>query len=236
MNKNALVTGANKGLGLETCRQLAAKGFKVFLTARNQKQGKEAAEALKKQGLEVQFLELDIASDESIEQAVDYLRSHGQRIDLLVNNAGVLLDAPINSGGDNASILQTDRQRLREAMEINVFGPIMLIKALLPLFNDAARIINISSGMGQLSEMGGYFPSYRISKTALNAVTRIYAEELKSRNISINSVCPGWVRTDMGGADANCSVSQGVETTLWLATTEQVPNGGFFRDMEPIQW
>ncbi|MES9961323.1 MAG: SDR family oxidoreductase [Sedimenticola sp.] len=236
MTMTALVTGANRGLGLETCRQLAKRGYRVLLTARNSETGDQAAGRLAGEGLDVSFLPLDVASDESIEAAAETLQSRGITLDVLVNNAGVLLD-PHNGWGDTeASILKADRDTLRATMEINVYGPIRLVQALLPLLNDDARIINISSGMGQLSEMGGLFPAYRISKTALNAVTRILSEELKSKNITINSVCPGWVRTDMGGPEATLSTEEGVETTIWLATVAHAPNGGFFRNKQALTW
>jgi len=236
MEKTALITGANKGLGFETCRQLAQAGFSVYLTARDATQGAQAAERLQQQGLEVAFLPLDVASDESIEGLARHLRQHEIKLDLLVNNAGVLLDPHTSWEDENASILRTRREILRDTMEINVYGPIMLIQALIPLFNDRARIINVSSAMGQLAEMGGMFPAYRISKTALNAVTRIFSQELKARNISVNSVHPGWVKTDMGGQGATLEVDQGVATTIWLATTDDVPNGGFFHNKERIEW
>ncbi|MET0106137.1 MAG: SDR family oxidoreductase [Sedimenticola sp.] len=236
MTMTALVTGANRGLGLETCRQLAKRGYKVLLTARNSDAGDRAAGRLAGEGLDVSFMPLDLASDESIEAAAATLKSQGITLDVLVNNAGVLLD-PHNGWGDSdASILKVDRDTLRETMEINVYGPIRLVQALLPLMNEEARIINISSGMGQLSEMGGLFPAYRISKTALNAVTRILSEELKSKNIYINSVCPGWVRTDMGGPEATLSTEEGVETTIWLATVAHAPSGGFFRNKQALAW
>lgn len=187
-------------------------------------------------GFDVEFTPLDITSDRSIRAAIDELRERGERLDLLINNAGVLPDAPIGADPERSSVLHTDRRCLREALEANTLGPLMLIQAALPILNKGARIINLSSGMGQLTEMGGHYPAYRLSKCALNAVTRIYAAELGDRGITVNSVCPGWVRTDMGGPSAQRDVAEGVETTLWLATMENPPSGGFFRDKAAIPW
>ncbi|MES9877757.1 MAG: SDR family oxidoreductase [Candidatus Sedimenticola sp. PURPLELP] len=236
MTKTALVTGANRGLGLETSRQLAQQGFRVLLSARNEETGSQAAQALADDGLDVTYLPLDVSSDASILSAAATLSAQGTGIDVLINNAGVLLDPHTGWGDPGASILNVDRETMRETMEVNVYGPIRLVQSLLPLMNKEARIINISSGMGQLSEMGGLFPAYRISKTALNAVTKILTEELKPKNISINSVCPGWVRTDMGGPDASLSIAEGVETTVWLATIAHSPNGGFYRNKQALEW
>ena len=234
MTKTVLVTGANKGLGYETCRKLAEKGFSVLLTARNAHAGQQAADRLKAQGLDVSFRVLDVASDESIGQLADYLGSNGMAIDVLVNNAGVFLDPPPDR--PDASIFSTDRAVLRATMETNVYGAIRVAQALNFLLRPGGRIINISSGMGQLSEMNGHCPAYRISKTALNAVTRIMAHELKHAGIAVNSVCPGWVKTDMGGGAAPLEPEQGVDTTVWLATTEDCPSGGFFRERKAIDW
>lgn len=234
MARTALVTGGNRGLGLETCRQLATAGCSVLLTARRAGAGEQAAAELRQEGLDVRFLELDVASDQSIQQLADRLQRENIRLDILINNAGVFLDAAPDQA--QSSILAVTRDLLRASMETNVYGPIRLVQALRPVLNQGGRIVNISSGMGQLSEMNGCCPGYRISKTALNAVTRILAQELEAADIRVNSVCPGWVRTDMGGSDAPLTPAQGASTAVWLATTEDCSSGGFYRDKKPIAW
>jgi NAD(P)-dependent dehydrogenase (short-subunit alcohol dehydrogenase family) len=155
---------------------------------------------------------------------------------VLVNNAAIIADG---SGGFHASVLDTVSGDLRRTFETNVLGPLRLIQAAVPVMRKQGygRIVNISSGAGQLAEMGSGFPAYRMSKAALNALTRITAAELRDANIKVNAVCPGWVRTDMGGSDADRSVAEGAETPVWLATLpDNGPTGEFFRDRKPIPW
>jgi NAD(P)-dependent dehydrogenase (short-subunit alcohol dehydrogenase family) len=154
-----------------------------------------------------------------------------------VNNAGISIDGEDSGDADASSVMGAKVETLRRTMEVNVYGALRVTQALLPLMpKDGARIINVSSGMGQLSEMNGGWPAYRVSKTALNALTRIFADELKDTRIRVNSICPGWVKTDMGGAGATRTPQQGADTIVWLATEKDVPTGGFFRDRKPIPW
>ncbi len=229
----AVVTGANRGLGLETCRQLANLGIEVILTSRSQEKGEAAVKKLKQQGLDVTFHQLDVTDDISVQRLADLMRERFGQLDILVNNAGVYIDA----SGDNASIFHADIEVIRKTMETNTFGILRLMQQLVPLMPGAGNVVNVSSGMGQLSDMDGQYPAYRISKTAVNAVTRIFAAELRDTRIKVNAVCPGWVRTDMGGAEATRSVEEGAKTIVWLATLPPTgPSGGFFRDQEPIPW
>ena len=188
-----------------------------MLTSRNLQSGKPAARDLTNQGFSVESVKLEVTSQIDIENLASYLRDTHGRVDVLVNNAGILFDGDLNN---STSICEVDAEVIRKTLEVNTIAPMMLIKALLPFIRRAGtgRIINISSGMGQLSDMGGQHPGYRISKTALNAVTAIFAAELDSCGISINAVCPGWVRTDMGGGNADRSSEQGVDCAVWLAT------------------
>lgn len=234
MKKVAVVTGANRGLGLETARQLAKKNYLVVLTSRDEAKGKKAVEVLLKENLDVRFHPLDVTSPESISNLKKFLESEFKRLDVLVNNAGILPDS--NGGTDT---FKAKIESLRQAMETNTFGPFALCQQLIPLMrkNKYGRIVNVSSGMGQLGEMNAGYPAYRLSKTALNAVTRIYSEETKGENILVNSVCPGWVKTDMGGRNAEREIPEGAEGIVWLATLpDGSPTGGFFRDKEPIPW
>ncbi len=230
-NRIALVTGANKGIGLEICRQLAKERVKVILTARNQQKGKEAAELLQEEGLNVFFHRLDVTEVESIEETARYIESKFGKLDILINNAGIRVD--LSDTGLNADI-----GKIRQTMETNTYGPLCVCQILIPIMrkNNFGRIVNISSDMGVLSEMGSGSVGYRISKTALNAVTRILASELKDTNILVNSMSPGWVRTDMGGSTATCSIEEGADTAVWLATTDNLPTGRFFRDRKEMEW
>lgn len=230
----AVVTGANRGIGFETCRQLAKAGFQVILTSRDRTKGEAAAQQLQQTGLDVLSYSLDVTNQASIEQLAQFIKEKFNRLDVLVNNAGVYLD---NSNG-SSSILNAKLDTLQQTLETNLYGPLMLCQALIPLMkvNNFGRIINVSSGMGQLTDMTGDSPAYRISKTSLNALTRILADELKSTGIVVNSICPGWVKTDMGGANAPRTPEQGADTIVWLATQPESETGGFFRDRQPIPW
>jgi len=234
-NRVALVTGANRGIGFETCRQLGRRGLRVILSARKAEAGEKAAGIFQAEGLAVEFRQLDVTDIESIDVCVKGIDRDMGRLDVLVNNAGIMLD----SSKRGESIFQADADLVRNTFEVNTLGPLMVTKSLLPLMrrNDYGRIVNVSSGMGQLSEMDGGYPGYRISKTAINAVTVILARELEGTNIKVNSVCPGWVRTEMGGNNAPRSPEQGAETIVWLATLpDDGPSGGFFRDRKRIDW
>ena len=232
MKRVAVVTGANRGLGFETARQLARKGYEVIGTSRDPKKGEKAAAELSKEDLRIRFHSLDVKDPAGARGLLQFMETEYGRLDVLVNNAGVLLDSGVPT-------FETTPEMLREAMETNAFGPFFLCQRLLPLMkkNSYGRIVNVSSGMGQLSEMEGGYPSYRLSKTALNAVTRIFATEAQGSDILVNSACPGWVKTDMGGPGADRSPEEGADTLVWLATLPTGgPTGGFFRDRKPIDW
>ncbi len=232
----AVITGGNRGMGLTTCRALAEGGFHVLLASRDLDSGKVLAKSMSDEGLSVEAVKLEMTSQSDIDALASYLQDAHGRVDVLINNAGILIDGDLDHA---TGICDADAEAIRKTVEVNTIGPMMLIKALLPLMQQAdyGRIVNISSGMGQLVDMGGRHPGYRISKTALNAVTRIFAAELEGSNITINSVCPGWVRTDMGGANADRSLEQGIDTAIWLATsTDSMLSGGFYRDRESIDW
>jgi NAD(P)-dependent dehydrogenase (short-subunit alcohol dehydrogenase family) len=232
--KIALVTGGNRGMGLETCRQLAALGYRVLLGSRDLEAGRQAAASLRDDGVEA--VRLDVTSAADIAALAQYIEQNHGRLDLLINNAGIMIDG---DDGQSSSICAADFERVEKSLQVNTIGPMRVINAMLPLMErvEDARIVNISSGMGQLSEMGGNDPGYRISKTALNAMTRIYAAELDAERFSINALCPGWVRTDMGGSNADLSLEQGVDTAIWLATSEEARHsGGYYRERELIDW
>ena len=226
----ALVTGANKGIGFEVARDLARKGFHVFLGARDEKAGRAAEEKLRKEG-EVTFLKIDIANTESIERAAEEFSRQANHLDTLVNNAGILLD-------EDKDVLTITPGIFETTLRTNTLGPLLVSQAFVPLLkkSSAPRIVNVSSGGGQLADgADGWAPAYCISKTALNGVTSQLAAALPT--FAVNSVCPGWVRTDMGGANATRSIAEGAAGIVWLAAdAPQKETGKFWRDRKVIPW
>ncbi len=229
----ALVTGANRGIGFEICRQLAQRGLHVVLGSRDASKGRAATEVLRKEGLEVETRTLDVTSARSINALAAWIgKSHG-RLDVLVNNAGIMIDPR------GTRFLDSRLETYHDTLKTNLFGPLLLCQALAPLMkkNGYGRIVNVSSGQGQLADMSTGTPAYRISKTALNALTCIIAAEFKTANILVNSMCPGWVKTDMGGPSAPRTPRRGAATAVWLAMLpDGGPSGGFFRDQKRILW
>jgi NAD(P)-dependent dehydrogenase (short-subunit alcohol dehydrogenase family) len=225
----AVVTGGNRGIGLEVCRQLARLGLKVVLTARIEEKAKEAAAGL--EGDVVPF-PLDVTKPSDVEQLTEFLERELGGVDVLVNNAGVFLDR--HFGG-----LTVPLDAVHESLEINVVGPWALSQVVVPMMKKRryGRIVNVSSGLGAMSEMMGGYASYRVSKLALNGLTRILADELHGTNILVNTMCPGWVQTEMGGEGAPRPVEKGADTVVWLATLpDGGQTGGFFRDRRQIPW
>jgi NAD(P)-dependent dehydrogenase (short-subunit alcohol dehydrogenase family) len=234
--KIAVVTGGNRGMGLETCRQLARIGAQVVLTSRDPAKGEAAVQQLRKDGLDVLPHRLDVVDRASIEQLAGFIESQFGRLDILVNNAAIVR-GPGEPREVAADAWRADPGGFMAVLATNVVGPFMLCQALIPLMRGRGRVVNVSSGMGQLHDMAGGFPAYRVSKAGLNALTRIFAAETSGTKVKINAVCPGWVRTDMGGPNAPRSPEEGVATTLWLATLpDDGPTGGLYRDKKPIPW
>ncbi|MFC2112581.1 SDR family oxidoreductase [Bacteroidota bacterium] len=231
MDRIALITGANRGIGHEIGKQLLAREWTVIFTARNMAIGRPLVNELRETYKSAWFVQLNVNEEESIKYMADYVLEEHGRVDVLINNAGVLLD-------EGKSFLNVDIEDVRRTMETNVYGPLLVTRALLPALkkgNDA-RVINLSSTMGQLTTMGSSSPSYRISKTALNALTVIQSNELASDGIKVNSVHPGWVCTDMGGAAAPKSIEEGADTVVWLATEPDIPTGKYFSEKKLIDW
>jgi len=229
MQKTVLITGANRGIGLQTAMELAKREFRVFVGSRDPRSGADVADRV---GSNADLLLIDVADSKGISACARALADKTDRLDVLINNAGIYPDRGV-------SILDVTRARMVETFQTNTFGPIEVIQAFLPLLRKsaAARVINVSSGYGQLDGLSPSVPSYCLSKLALNGVTIMMARALRNERISINSVCPGWVRTDMGGADADRSVEEGASTIVWLASEAPASlTGKFFRDRKEIPW
>ena len=227
----ALVTGANRGMGLETARQLLERGLRVVMTGRDEDATERARRTLGDAQRAV-TVRLDVSDRSSITAAYDTIVRDVGTVDVLVNNAAVLLF-------EDSDVLSIPPEGFQRSFDANVFGVIEVCRLFVPPMAERGygRVVNVSSGAGQLSEMSTYAPAYSVSKAALNAFTRILASTYRDRGVLVNAVDPGWVRTDMGGARAPRSVEQGVDTIVWLATLESKgPTGGFFRDRRPIDW
>ncbi|NUQ80323.1 MAG: SDR family NAD(P)-dependent oxidoreductase [Bacteroidetes bacterium] len=219
----ALVTGANRGIGKGIADGLALAGFTVLAGMRQPSERQFQSESIIP-------IQLDLTDDTSILRAAEQVETRFGHLDVLINNAGIMVD-------ESSSITIT-RGILNDTHDTNVSGSWMMIRTFHRLLcqSDDPRVVNLSSGMGALHGMGTGHMAYRLSKLALNGMTKILSRELAGDGISINSMCPGWVKTDMGGAGAHRSVETGADTAIWLATMENPPTGGFFRDRKPIEW
>ena len=225
----ALVSGGNRGIGLEVCRQLAEAGLTVVLGSRDEERGRQAAEGLPG-GVAVR--QLDVADAASVEKLAASIESDFGRLDVVVNNAAI-------SNDEGQSGAEADLDRVKEALEANLFGAWRLCEVAIPYMRREGygRIVNVSTGLAALEDMGGGSPGYRISKTSLNALTRILSSELRGSGILVNAVNPGWVQTDMGGSNANRTVEEGADGVVWAATLpNNGPTGGFFRDRRHVAW
>ena len=229
MMRIALITGASQGLGFETARQLAAKGMHVILTGRNEDALSEASNKIEGSA---EFRVLDVTDDAAVARFFAWLKETRRSLDVLVNNAGRVY------GAHGATLDNTEPKVLGEAIDNNAVGAYRMMRAAMPLMSAESygRIVNVSSGMGALNDMGSGAIPYRVSKAALNALTIVASNEVPD-GIKINAVCPGWVRTEMGGPSASRSVEEGAAGIVWAATLPpEGPSGGFFRDGKPIEW
>ncbi len=266
--KTILVTGANRGIGLEISRQLDLKGHSVIMGSRNLSKGLYAASKLSEK---VVVKQLDVTDEKSIQSLFMFIRSNFKKLDVLINNAGVgdistnrqnkiisgvkdIIDKNLKPVGKTIRAItpmlrksgivpaktasNVSLEDVKNIMTTNFYGSWRMIQVFLPLILESSngRIINVSSGSGQLESLTGKYPGYSLSKSALNALTIMLANELKETGIKVNAVCPGWVRTRMGGPNAPRDVSQGADTVIWLATENEIPGGGFFRDRCRIDW
>jgi NAD(P)-dependent dehydrogenase (short-subunit alcohol dehydrogenase family) len=236
----ALVTGGNRGIGYAISRSLAQRGIMVILGVRDPNMGAKACSRLQGEDLDVNFELLDVTAEDSVTTAVKHIQSQFGRLDILVNNAGIMIDSA-------ETALDVNRSTIEKTLQTNVLGPLMLCQNCVALMRAGGygRIVNMSSTLGSLSEMvdpnsayaGVGTPAYRLSKAALNAVTTLVAREVRNDNILVNSACPGWVRTELGGEQAPLTPEQGADTPVWLATLpDGGPTGGFYRERTRIPW
>jgi NAD(P)-dependent dehydrogenase (short-subunit alcohol dehydrogenase family) len=262
-----VVTGGNRGIGLEICRQLDALGYQVILGSRDFNKGIKASCNLSKN---VIVKQLDVTDEKSIHALFNFVKNESGKLDVLINNAGIgtssfksstisditdkiktnfhgvyqvikkvnpLMEkmriSPERNNASNIPII-----RVKEIMDTNFYGPWRMIQIFIPLLlkSTHGRIINISSGMGELKSLSGFLPDYSLSKASLNALTIMFSNELNEKGIKVNAICPGWVKTDMGGTDAPRTVIEGADTAVWLATVDDSPTGKFFRDRLEINW
>ncbi len=243
----ALVTGGNRGIGFEVCRGLAKQGYRVVMTGRDEANLRHAKADLAAEGLKVDTIMLDVTDPNMVEikhgENVDgnfigdWIRRKYGRCDVLINNAGVVPDGTIHDAP--ASLLETDRAAYELGFDTHFYGPMAIIRGVLPMMQaqNYGRIVNVSTGMARLSSIEAGWPAYRSSKVALNALTAILGKELEGSNILINAASPGWVKTRMGGEDAELTAEQGADTILWLATLDDGgPSGGFFANRERSEW
>ena len=232
-SKIALITGANRGIGLEICRQLARQDYRVILTSRSADKGESAVQQLAQEGLTVDAHLLDVTDLASVTALKEHVAEQYGRLDVLVNNAGVYLD-------ESERITEVGSDTLHQTMATNLYGPFYLMQAFLPLMQQHGygRIVNVSSGYGALDALDSpTVGAYKLSKASLNALTRLMASAVDTNTIKINTADPGWVRTDMGGSNASRSVEEGADTPVWLATLpDDGPSGGFFYSRKRREW
>lgn len=229
MKRTVLVTGGNRGIGFAIARQLAKRGNTVLLGARDAKAGDDAAQALRRSNLDIESVHLDLTDPAASDSAIEQLIRSGRQIDVLVNNAGVLQEKPL---------LELTEEEIAASIAVHLAGPLRLIRRLAPgmITRGYGRIVNLSSGWGSFGEGLGGPGMYGVTKAALNALTIRLAKELPN-TVKVNAVCPGWVRTRMGGESAPRKPDEGADTAVWLATLpDDGPTGGFFRDRQPIEW
>ena len=229
----AVIIGGSRGLGKEAARQLGVGGYRLVLGARNGVMLRTAAKEFKGREIDVETKTLDVASANSVRAFAEWLKDRANSIEVLINCAGVFLE----DGKRGSSVLGASEDEVLATIKINALGPWRTVRALAGLVSDGGRIVNVSSGMASLTDMGSDYFGYRASKTALNVLTRLLAQELKPKGIMVNSVCPGWVSTDMGGPNATRSLTEGAAGIFWAATLPpEGPTGGFFRDGKVLPW
>ena len=227
--KNVLITGGNRGIGRGLV-EVFAQNHNVFFTSRNKEKGDSVLSDIK--GDNIDFVIMDVADNQSVQNGIDSLRKKTDSIDILINNAGILIPGL----KFKIDALDTDDDSILKTFNINTLGVLRVCKHVVPMMPTSSRILNISSGMGQMEGMSTGSLAYRLSKSALNTLTIVLSQEIESKNISVNAICPGWVQTDMGGMEATLSIKESAKSILKFSLSSNFPTGKFLRHGEELPW
>ena len=227
--KNIFITGGNRGIG-KGLVEIFSENNKVFFSARDKQKAKSVTESIGNENID--YVIMDVADERNVLNGIESLREKTDSIDILINNAGILIPGLKHK----IDAVETDDESILKTFNINTVGVLRVCKAILPIMRPTSRIINISSGMGQMEGMASGSIAYRLSKSALNALTIVLSQELSSRDIKVNAICPGWVQTDMGGYEATLTVKESVESIKKFALSDNFPNGKFLRHGEILPW
>ena len=227
--KNIFITGGNRGIG-KGLVEIFSENYKVFFSTRDEQKARSVMESISNENID--YVTMDVGHGESVLSAIELLKEKTDSIDILINNAGILIPGLKYK----IDAIETEDETILKTFNINTVGVLRVCKAVLPMMPPSSRIINISSGMGQMEGMSTGSIAYRLSKTALNALTIVLSQELSSKNIKVNAICPGWVQTDMGGYDATLTVKESVESIKKFALSNNFPNGKFLRHSEILPW
>ncbi len=224
--KIAVVTGANRGMGKAASEKLVTLNYHVIMVGRHEKEINEAANSLSAEAFVA-----DVENEKDIEKLTNFISEKYNRLDVLINNAGIYMQ--------EENLFSSKESDMKKTFEINTMGPYRLMKGLIPLMqkNGYGRVVNVSSGLGSFGGFSLTCPAYSVSKAALNMLTKLFSSAVDGKQVKVNSICPGWVKTDMGGPNASRSIEEGISGMIWAATLpEDGPNGGFFRDGKPLEW
>jgi len=227
--KNIFITGGNRGIGKGLVKEFS-KDNNVIFSARNTEKAQLIIDTLG--GKNIDYVIMDVGDSESVQKGIKNLKSRISSVDVLINNAGILIPGLKHK----IDAIDTNDDSILETFNINTVGALRVCKAVIPLMPPKSRIINISSGMGQMEGMGTGSLAYRLSKSALNAMTIVLSQELMEKSIKVNAICPGWVQTDMGGYDATLTVKESVESIKNFTLSDNFPNGKFLRHGEELVW